>query len=98
VPGPVPDQKFELVGPFAEVHEQIPGLLNGPGSVRVGRDAEDVHVAAADLDHEEHVRALEGERAVHVEEVAGQHGRRLACGGTAARWCGRGAPAVCAGV
>jgi hypothetical protein len=38
---------------------------------------EDVHVAAADFDDEEHVQALQGERAVDMEEVAGQHGRRL---------------------
>src|SRR5258706_9280364 len=39
---------------------KIPGLLDGPGPIRVGGDAEVVHVAAADLEHEGHVQALQG--------------------------------------
>jgi hypothetical protein len=38
---------------------------------------EDVDVAGADFEDEEDVQALEGECAVHVEEIAGQYGRRL---------------------
>jgi hypothetical protein len=68
---------FELVGPVTEVHEQISALLCGPGPVGVGSDAEDVYVAAGDLGDEEHVQALPGQRAVDVEEVAGEHGGRL---------------------
>jgi hypothetical protein len=47
----------------------------GPRPVRVRDDPEDVHVAGAGLDHEQAVQALEGHRAVDVEEVGGQHGR-----------------------
>src|SRR5260370_20063309 len=39
--------------------------------------AEDVHVARADLDHEEPVQAPEGHRAVDVEEVGSEHRRGL---------------------
>jgi hypothetical protein len=39
--------------------------------------AEDVHVAAVDFQGEEHVDPFQGERAVDVEEVHGQHGRGL---------------------
>jgi hypothetical protein len=38
---------------------------------------EDVAVAVADLDGEEDVDPFEGDRAVHVEEVDGEHGRSL---------------------
>jgi hypothetical protein len=74
----VPDEDLELVGASFEVHEQVSGLLGGPRPIRIGRDAEDVDIAAADLENEEHVQALQGEGAVDVEEVAGQHGRGLA--------------------
>jgi hypothetical protein len=36
-----------------------------------------VHVTGADLHDEQAVQALEGHRAVHMEEVGGQHGRCL---------------------
>ncbi len=75
--GPVADEDVELLGPVAEVHEQVAGLLSGPGPVRVAGDAEDVQVAAADLQDEEHVPALHRAGAVDVEVVAGQHGRGL---------------------
>jgi hypothetical protein len=38
---------------------------------------ENVHVAAVDFQGEEHVDPFERDRAVDVEEVHGQHGRRL---------------------
>jgi hypothetical protein len=56
---------------FTKVHERVSGPLNGPDSVRIGGDTEDVHVASADLDHEEHAQAFEGERAVHSGSVPG---------------------------
>ena len=59
-PGPVTDEDLELVGPFTGVREQVAGLLGGPRPVRVGGDAEDAHVAAFDLEDEEHVQALQG--------------------------------------
>ena len=40
-------------------------------------DSEDVYVPAADLQHKKHVPAVEGERAVHLEEVARRQGLRL---------------------
>ena len=42
LPGPVPDQKSEPGGAFSQVHEQVPGLLGGPGAVRVRGHAEDI--------------------------------------------------------
>ena len=56
LPGPITDEDLERVGALAQGHEQTRGLLDGPRPVRVGGHAEDVHVAAADLKHEE--RAL----------------------------------------
>jgi hypothetical protein len=38
---------------------------------------EDVHVAAVDFQGEEYVDPFQGDRAVDVEEVHGQHGRGL---------------------
>jgi len=40
----VPDQEAEGADPVAEVHEQVTGLLSGPGAVRVGCHDEDVQV------------------------------------------------------
>jgi hypothetical protein len=73
LPGPVADQEPEVRDPVAEVHKEVPDLLGGPRPVRVGGHAGDVHVAGADLHDEQAVQALEGDRAVHVEEVGGEH-------------------------
>src|ERR1019366_406232 len=67
----VPDEEAERAGPVAEVHEEVAGLLRGPGAVRVGGHSEDVHVPGAHLHHEQHVQAPEEDR-VDMEEVAGQ--------------------------
>ena len=64
-------------GAVVEVHQQVAGLLGGPGSGRVAGRPEDVHVAAADFQGEEHVDPFQGDGAVDVEEVHGQHGRGL---------------------
>ena len=64
-------------GAVVEVHQQVAGLLGGPGSGRVAGRPEDVDVAAADFQGEEHVDPFQGDRAVDVEEVHGQHGRGL---------------------
>ena len=71
--GAVPDQEPEVGGAIVEVHQQVADLLGGPWPVRVRGDAEDVHVTAADLHDEQAVQPLEGDRAVHVEEVGGEH-------------------------
>jgi hypothetical protein len=34
---PVANQEVEPAGPLAEVHEEVAGLLGGPGSGRMGR-------------------------------------------------------------
>jgi len=39
----VPDQEAEGADPVAQVHEQVTGLLSGPGAVRVSGHAQDVH-------------------------------------------------------
>ena len=43
---PVADQEPEPVGAFAEVHEQVAGLLGDPGAGGVGGDPGEVHVAS----------------------------------------------------
>jgi hypothetical protein len=77
LPGPVPDQEPEVRRPVTKVHQEVPDLLRSPWPVRVGGHAEDVHVTGADLHHEQDVQTLEGDRAVHVEEVSGEHRRGL---------------------
>jgi len=76
LPGPVADQELEICGAVAEVHQQVASLLGGPRAVGMGGDPEDVHVPALDLDDSQAVQALEGYRAVDVEEIGGEH----ACG------------------
>ena len=61
---------------FAEVHEQVAGLLRGPRSGGAGGDARDVHPPGLDLHHEEDVQACE-EHGVSVQEVARQYFGRL---------------------
>ena len=58
-------------GAFAEVHEQVTGLLSSPWPRRAGGDAQDLHAAGLDLHHEEHVEALE-EHGVNMQEVTRQ--------------------------
>jgi hypothetical protein len=55
------------------LRRQVADLLHGPRTIWVPRDAEDVHVTAADLHDEQAVQPLLGHRAVHVEEVGGEH-------------------------
>jgi hypothetical protein len=54
---PVADQEPEPVGAFAEIHEQVAGLLGDPGAGGVGGDPGEVHVASAVLDHNEDIEA-----------------------------------------
>jgi len=74
---PVADEKPELAGSVTEIHHKVADLLRGPPAVRVGGRAENVDLTAADLQHEQHVDPLEGDRAVDVEKVARQHRRCL---------------------
>ena len=75
--GSVADEEPEGGGAVFEVHQQVAGLLGGPGSGRMAGRPEDVHVAAVDFQGEEDVDPFEGDGAVDVEEVHGQHGRGL---------------------
>ncbi len=77
LPGPVADREPEARGAVTEVHQEIADLLGRPAPVRVRGHPDDVHIAAADLHHEQAVQAAEGHRAAHVKEVDGQHRRRL---------------------
>jgi hypothetical protein len=76
-PVAVADEEPGAVGALVEVHQQVTGLLGSPGAGRMAGRCEDVHVAAANLEGEEHVDPLQGHSAVDVEEVHGQHGRGL---------------------
>ena len=77
LPGPVPDQEPEAGGTITEVIRRfrICWVVHGPSGV-CGHAA-DVHVTGADLHHEQDVQALEGERAVHMEQIRGEHRRGL---------------------
>ena len=77
---PVADEKPELVDSVTEGHREVADLLGGPPAVRIGRHAEDVDVAAVDLEHEEHVDLPDGERAVDVEVDPGPGGPTLSGG------------------
>jgi hypothetical protein len=74
---PVADQEPEVRSAVAQIHQEITDLLGGLRPVRVRRDPENVHIAAADFDDEQAVQVPQGEGAVHVEEVGGEHGRGL---------------------
>ena len=58
---------------LAKVHDKVAGLLGGPGPVGMCGYAQDMQVAVADLEHEQHVEAPQRDRAVDVEEVDRQH-------------------------
>jgi hypothetical protein len=53
--GPVADEEPEGGGAIVEIHQQVAGLLGGPGSRWVAGRPEDVQVAAADFQSEEHI-------------------------------------------
>ena len=77
LPGAVADQEAEVCGAVPEVHQEVADLLGGPLAVWMGGDPEDMNVAGADFDDEQAVQALQRQRAVDVEEIGGEHGRRL---------------------
>ncbi len=87
--GAVADEEPECGGAVLEVLQQVAGLLGGPGSGRVSGRPEDVDVAAAGLQSEDDVDPFQGDRAVEVEEVHGQHGRGLHSQEPAPRRIGR---------
>ena len=73
---PVADREPELVGPLAQNHEQVAGLLGHPLTGRMGRGAEQVDPTGCDLHDEPDLDTFETDR-VHVKEVAGQDGPGL---------------------
>ncbi|WP_328414491.1 hypothetical protein OG470_20295 [Micromonospora sp. NBC_00389] len=64
----VADQEPERRDPFVEVHDQVAGLLGGPGRGRMRGDAEDVHPEGGDLHHEQDVQPPQ-RHGVHMKEV-----------------------------
>jgi hypothetical protein len=87
--GAVADEEPEGVTAVVEIHQQVAGLLGGPRAGRMAGRSEDVHVAVVDFQREEHVDPLQGERAVDVEEVHGQHSRGLGAEESSAGGVGR---------
>src|SRR4030088_3147533 len=75
--GSVADEEPKYGGAIIEVHQEVTGLLGGPCSGRMAGCAEDMDVAVADFEDEEDVDPFQGDGAVDVEEVHGQHGRGL---------------------
>jgi hypothetical protein len=68
---PVAQQEPERLDAVRQVHEEGTGLLGDPFPGWVGRHAEDVDPAIGDLQHEQHVQALEQD-GLSMEQVAGQ--------------------------
>jgi hypothetical protein len=62
---------------FAEVHDEVSGLLGGPRPVGMPGHAQDVQIAVADIEGKQHVDPPQGERAVDVEEVDRERARGL---------------------
>jgi hypothetical protein len=72
----VPDEEVEGTVPVSEIHDQVAGLLSGPGAIGMFGDAEDVDVPGGHFHDEQHVQAAQEDR-LNVEEVAGQKPVRL---------------------
>jgi hypothetical protein len=77
LPGAVTDQEVELCGAVPGVHQEVADLLGGPWAVWMGGDPEDMNVAGAGFDDEQAVQRLQRQRAAGVDEIGGEHGRRL---------------------
>lgn len=58
-------------------HEQVPALLHGPGITWLRSHVEDIDVASADFDHEEHILwpATAGTPGLWDAACMGSHGR-----------------------
>jgi hypothetical protein len=79
---PVADQEPELLGLFAEVHQQVAGLLSDPGAGGVGGDPGEVHAAAAVLDHDQEVEAAQVD--AHLTPRQAMTADHPVCGSTGA--------------
>src|SRR2546421_4379163 len=73
----VTDEEPERVGPLAQVHDDIPGLLDHPLRGGVSGYAEQVDPPGGHLHHHQHVQPSQQNR-VQVEEVDGQQTLGLA--------------------
>ena len=62
---------------LAEVHDEVAGLLRGPGPVGMPGHAQDMEVAVADLECEQDVEPPQCHRAVDMEEVDRQNAAGL---------------------
>ena len=58
--GAVADEEPERGGPVVKVHQEVAGLLGGPGSGRMAGRPEDVDVAVGHFEGEERRRSVEG--------------------------------------
>jgi hypothetical protein len=70
-------RKPELGDAIAKIYHEVADLLGGPPAVGVDGRAQEMHGLVADLQNEEHLNPLKRDWAVHREEVADQHRRRL---------------------
>jgi transposase InsO family protein len=77
LPGPITDQEPEVRGAITQIHQEVADLLGCPHPIGIGGYPQDVHVTATDLHDEQAIQAMEGRRAVHVDEVGGEHRRCL---------------------
>jgi hypothetical protein len=60
-----PDEEVEGTVPASEIHDQIAGLLSGPGAIGMFSEAEDVDVPGGKFHDEQHVQAAqEGRRKI----------------------------------
>ncbi len=87
---PVADQEPEPVGAFAEVYQEVAGLLGHPGPSGMAGDPGEVHAATAVLDNQEDVEAAE-EDGVDVGEIdrkdrVGLRGEELSTRWTGSSW------------
>jgi hypothetical protein len=55
----VPYEEAEGPGPVAEIHDQVAGLLGGPGAIGMSGHAEDVYVPGRYFHDEQHLQASE---------------------------------------
>jgi len=74
---PVADEEPESPGPLAKVHQEVAGLLGGPGSGWMSRDAHDMHGPGLDLHYEQHVHAPQ--HGIDMQEVTRQDAGCLGC-------------------
>jgi hypothetical protein len=75
--GPVAHEESKLGDAITQIHHEVAELLGGPSTVGMGGRAQQMYRSAGQLQDEEHIDPLKRHHAVHVEEVAGQQGRRL---------------------